>query len=66
MSETNPALDNHKIWDKPLAYNVTEVNTYDTVAPVFLGILSIILLIALLRLQSQVRLLLIQSGDGIQ
>jgi len=46
--------------DEPLAYNVTEVNTYDTVAAVFLGILSITLLIALLRSQSLVRSLMVK------
>jgi CBS-domain-containing membrane protein len=46
--------------NEPLALNVTEIETIDTVAGVILGILSTILLIALLRSQARVRSLLVE------
>ena len=49
--------------NEPLAYNVTEVETVDTVTAVFLGILAIILLIALLRSQSLVRSLMVKLSN---
>ena len=48
---------------EPLAYNVTEVETVDTVTAVFLGILAIILLIALLRSQLLVRSLMVKLSN---
>ncbi len=60
MTEKQTSTDTNVQKKEPLAYNVTEIKTVDTVAAVFLGILSTILLIALLRSQARIRSLLVE------
>jgi len=61
MKELQPAPEGNTNRQSPLAYNVTEIQTVDTVAAVFLGILSVLLLIALLRSQTRLRALTVQN-----
>jgi hypothetical protein len=64
--ETRSALDARPSTTRPLAYDVIEIESINTVGAVLLGILALVLLIALLRCQARNRALLAQLSQHTQ